>query len=423
MANKPQEFFNQVYRDAREVGCNHIQASCCAAQSAIESGWGKSVKGNAYFGVKAGRSWKGKTIDFVTHEVIKGKRVKIIDKFRAYDSLQDSVRDYVKMMTHKFNKAWKSTSIDVFADNLNNGRYGAYATDPSYSEKVSGTANKRGPAAQKAYGEKPAEKAKAPRQPEPRKQTKANPSSPILPLYRPKQADEVTLAVLDEFAHLMPADRRDDKVKVLMVRGYYLNSMGRKDQNDRAIYDDAIFVVSPEGIQPFNGNSDPSRFRKRIATIKANQAIRYRPGLHGYNRKNGPYPAFRQDANCTVVRDGIGDDHGMFHVNFHRGGVNGTSSEGCLTVPTHQWNEFYGLVKSLLDKHGQETFFTTVLEYAGGNPPVVIPEKASPAAPVPQGSGKAKTGLLVGGAIIVSAALEKFSGWLSSTMEWIGSLL
>lgn len=211
----------------------------------------------------------------------------------------------------------------------------------------------------------------------------ANPKSPILPLYRPKQADHVTEAVLAHFSHLMPADRRLDDVKVLVVRGYFENSMGRRGVNDRAVYDDAVFVVTPDGVQPFNGNSDPSVYRKRVATIKAPQAIRYRPGLHGFSRKDGPYPAFRQDADCTVVRDGAGDDTGMFHVNFHRGGVNETSSLGCLTIPPHQWDEFRDLVNGLLEKHGQDTFFATVVEYAGGKPPVNIPEP-KPSAPSPQ---------------------------------------
>ena len=253
-------------------------------------------------------------------------------------------------------------------------------------------------------------------------QTMANPKSEILPLFRPKQADEITVAVLTQYAHLMPADRRDDAIKVLVTRGYFLNSMGRKGHNDRAIYDDAVFVVSPTGVQPFNGNSDPSVFRKRVASIKAGQAIRYRPGLHGYNRKGGPYAAFRQDAACTVVRDGVGDDTGLFHVNLHRGGVHGTSSLGCLTIPPHQWDEFYGLLSGLLKKYGQRTFYVTLLEYAGDDPPVDFAEpKTAPDDPAKL--SKATTGLLVGGAVIVSAALENFSGWLSKTLAWIGGLL
>lgn len=234
----------------------------------------------------------------------------------------------------------------------------------------------------------------APKPEDAQKSYPANPKSRILPLYRPKQSDDITQAVLAKFSHLMPADRRLDDVKVLVVRGYFENSMGKKGANDRAVYDDAVFVVTPDGVQPFNGNSDPSAYRKRIATIKAMQAVRYRPGPHGYKRKGGPYPAFRQDANCTVVRDGIGDDKGMFHVNFHRGGVNGTSSLGCLTIPPHQWDEFHALVSGLLKSHDQDTFYATVLEYAGGKPPVIIPEKPKSTTPAPKTTpGKSDAGV------------------------------
>lgn len=146
--SKQQAFFNQVYAHAREAGCNHIQSALCAAQSAIETGWGDHVKGNSYFGVKASRSWKGKVESFTTHEVIKGKRVKLTQKFRAYDTKVDSIRDYAKVMTHKFNKAWNATTMAAAAEGLKHGRYGAYATDPDYSKKVLGTMRSRAKAAQ-----------------------------------------------------------------------------------------------------------------------------------------------------------------------------------------------------------------------------------------------------------------------------------
>ena len=251
---------------------------------------------------------------------------------------------------------------------------------------------------------------------EPSKETEKNPTSKILPLYRPKQSDAVTLAVMEKFKSLVPVDCRGDKVKVLVVRGYYLNSMGKKGVNDRAMYDDAIFVVSPDGIQPFNGNSDPSVFRKRVATIKANQAIRYRSGMHGYSRKGGPYPAFRQDRICTVYRDGVGDDTGMFHVNLHRGGVNGTSSLGCLTVPPHQWDEFHDLVSRLLKKYGQESFFVTLLKYPGDKPPVSIPPKNSPVRPV---SAPATQGAI---AVALAAVGGLVASWWGNISTWLGGL-
>ncbi|WP_245318022.1 lysozyme [Ensifer sp. 1H6] len=194
----------------------------------------------------------------------------------------------------------------------------------------------------------------------------ANPISQLLPLHRPKQTFGVTKAVLQKFYDLIPEEGHDDVVAVVAVRGYYLNAMGKEGANDRGIYDDAIFVVEPSGVHNFNGNTDPGRFARGIAKLKSRQAIRYRPGPHGFSRKNGPYPAFRQDSNCTVIRDETGEDTdsptGRFWINLHRGGITSTSSLGCQTVPPHQWNEFKTLVDGLLKKHGQETFYYVLVD-------------------------------------------------------------
>ena len=48
-------------------------------------------------------------------------------------------------------------------------------------------------------------------------------------------------------------------VCVVAVRGYYLDSMGSKGRNDRGIFDDAIFIVTPNNIFRFEANTDPLR--------------------------------------------------------------------------------------------------------------------------------------------------------------------
>ncbi|MGO6788731.1 lysozyme [Rhizobium ruizarguesonis] len=194
----------------------------------------------------------------------------------------------------------------------------------------------------------------------------ANPASRLLPLNRPKQLAQLTRNAFVKFLDLVPPSGRNDAVAVLAVRGYYLNSMGKEAANDRGVYDDAIFVIEPGEVHNFNGNTDPGRFGRGIARLKSHQAIRYRPGLHGFSRKDGPYPAFRQDSDCTVIRDDIGDDTDnvghRFWINLHRGGNTTTSSLGCQTIPPHQWNEFKALVDTLLKKYGQETFYYLLID-------------------------------------------------------------
>jgi len=75
--------------------------SVIIAQAAIESNWGRSslsAKYNNYFGIKASKSWKGKTVNMKTGEVFDGKQVTINSNFRVYDSLAESIRDRNRLL-------------------------------------------------------------------------------------------------------------------------------------------------------------------------------------------------------------------------------------------------------------------------------------------------------------------------------------
>ena len=66
------------------------------AQAILESAWGGSKLAgyHNYFGLKAGKGYKGKTVDFKTKEEKNGKMITIIDTFRAFDTLEDGVKGY-----------------------------------------------------------------------------------------------------------------------------------------------------------------------------------------------------------------------------------------------------------------------------------------------------------------------------------------
>lgn len=137
---------------------------------------------------------------------------------------------------------------------------------------------------------------------------------------------------------------------VLAVRAYYRDTMGKPGANDVGMYDDAFFIVSPAGMSSWNGNTDPSRYgwnpnaNGHMARLRCGvwDFIRLK---HHWSSPNG-YMAFGQGYNeVTVDRiEESGKIHnsitGCFGINLHRGGVNGTSSEGCQTVPVDQWDEF-----------------------------------------------------------------------------------
>jgi len=154
------------------------------------------------------------------------------------------------------------------------------------------------------------------------------------------------------------ADRlADHPLRIVGLRGYFPKSLGSTPGNDRAVYDDALFVWVPsKGIfAAFNGNTDPSKIRKGHGTADGTKGMAvlatgvwpvYRFADH--HGTAGSYPAICQRAGVvTVMRDGDPPypDTGHFGINIHRGGYTTTSSEGCQTVPPDQWNEFYGTAR------------------------------------------------------------------------------
>ncbi|WP_455556511.1 flagellar assembly peptidoglycan hydrolase FlgJ [Comamonas sp.] len=128
-------------RVARESG---IPAAYMLGQAGHETGWGKSeIRGdngsNSFnlFGIKAGSSWKGKVAEITTTEYVDGIPRKVKAKFRAYDSYEESFRDYARLITEnpRYAKAVQSTgSAKAYASALQSA---GYATDPLYANKLS----------------------------------------------------------------------------------------------------------------------------------------------------------------------------------------------------------------------------------------------------------------------------------------------
>jgi len=125
-----------------------IPAAFMVAQAAHESGWGKreirnpdGTSANNLFGIKAGAGWKGKTAQVMTTEVIDGQPRKVIAKFRAYASYEESFRDYAQMMKDSPRYAGvvaAGNSAQGFAQGLQRA---GYATDPAYADKLTRVIN------------------------------------------------------------------------------------------------------------------------------------------------------------------------------------------------------------------------------------------------------------------------------------------
>jgi flagellar protein FlgJ len=92
---------------------------------------------NNLFGIKADSSWKGKVAEVTTTEYVNGVAEKKVAKFRAYDSYDESFRDYARLITQspRYAKASQQTgSALAFASGLQKA---GYATDPNYAAKLS----------------------------------------------------------------------------------------------------------------------------------------------------------------------------------------------------------------------------------------------------------------------------------------------
>ena len=124
-----------------------IPASFMLGQAGHETGWGRSEIRNKdgstsfnLFGIKAGKGWTGKVAEVTTTEYINGVPRKVVAKFRAYDSYEDSFRDYARLITDnpRYEKAQataRTGSAVAYAAELQKA---GYATDPEYARKLSG---------------------------------------------------------------------------------------------------------------------------------------------------------------------------------------------------------------------------------------------------------------------------------------------
>jgi flagellum-specific peptidoglycan hydrolase FlgJ len=132
----PTEFLDHILLAARTCQrTTGIPASFTIAQAALESSWGARAPGNNLFGIKADKSWKGATVDIPTHEVVKGVRVAITDKFRAYPSWTECLVDHAQffLQNPRYRKCFLEKTGEGWARAAAAARY---ATDPDYAAKL-----------------------------------------------------------------------------------------------------------------------------------------------------------------------------------------------------------------------------------------------------------------------------------------------
>ncbi len=141
-----EDFVQRLWPWARSAAAElGLAPQALLAQAALETGWGRhlirTADGNPsynLFGIKAGPEWEGNRVAVDTLEYEQGVVSRKRAAFRAYDSFEDSFRDYVAFLktNPRYREALASTadSRDFFSALQRAG----YATDPRYAEKIGG---------------------------------------------------------------------------------------------------------------------------------------------------------------------------------------------------------------------------------------------------------------------------------------------
>lgn len=143
------QFVERLWQPAlaaqRETG---VPAAFIVGQAALETGWGrheirKPDGSPAFnlFGIKATGGWRGESAAAITTEFIDGKAQKLTENFRAYGSYEESMRDWVALITRspRYSAVVRDgQTVSGFAQELQRA---GYATDPEYANKLTRTIN------------------------------------------------------------------------------------------------------------------------------------------------------------------------------------------------------------------------------------------------------------------------------------------
>ena len=124
-----------------------IPARFLLGQAALESGWGKheiraadGSPSHNLFGIKAGKNWKGASVEVMTTEYLDGAPRKILQRFRAYGSYAEAFQDYAALLkgNRRYAAVLGQTDGAAFAQGLQRA---GYATDPRYADKLTSILN------------------------------------------------------------------------------------------------------------------------------------------------------------------------------------------------------------------------------------------------------------------------------------------
>lgn len=141
---QPEDFVNALAPAASKVASElGVDSRVLLAQAALETGWGQKMirsqqgsESHNLFGIKTSQDWSGSHVEVSTLEYRQGTVQREKAQFRAYESFEESFRDYANLLR----------SQGRYSDVLNAGHDGelfaerlqeaGYATDPAYADKI-----------------------------------------------------------------------------------------------------------------------------------------------------------------------------------------------------------------------------------------------------------------------------------------------
>lgn len=143
-ADSPVEFIRSLLPAARKAASSlGLDPLALIAQAALETGWGKRMIKTAngdnsfnLFGIKASRNWQGDTAVVDTLEYRQGVARKEQAKFRAYESPEQSLKDYTDFIGNSLRYQQAVAAATEPAAYFSELQAAGYATDPNYAQKI-----------------------------------------------------------------------------------------------------------------------------------------------------------------------------------------------------------------------------------------------------------------------------------------------
>ncbi len=149
----PKDFVQKLWplaeKTARKLG---VSAEVLLSQAALATGWGKHIissgQQNSYnlFNIKAGKNWQGKQMEKISMEYIHNRPIQQTSRFRAYDSYEQSFKDYAdfilnsprykQAVSNNRNMEQSLHDSERSQNYIRSLHQAGYATDPQYTEKL-----------------------------------------------------------------------------------------------------------------------------------------------------------------------------------------------------------------------------------------------------------------------------------------------